>query len=78
MQTEIRPPIKRVGYTITEVAEMTGRNRSTIHRWLEKGVLRAIHVPGGKRMVQAQSLERLINGRAAMEKLTAAVERLTR
>ena len=57
------PETKRVGYTITEVAEMTGRNRTTIHRWLEKGVLRAIQVPGGKRMVQADSLNRLINGR---------------
>ena len=55
--------IKRVGYSLTEVAIMTGRNRTTIHRWLEKGVLRAIQVPGGKRMVQADSLDRLINGR---------------
>ena len=53
---------KRVGYTITEVAEMTGRNRTTIHRWLERGVLRPIHVPGGKRLVQAASLERLVSG----------------
>ena len=53
---------KRVGYTITEVATMTGRNRTTIHRWLERGVLRAIQVPGGKRLVQAASLERLVSG----------------
>ena len=53
---------KRVGYTISEVAAMTGRNRTTIHRWLERGVLRAIQVPGGKRMVQAASLERLVSG----------------
>jgi excisionase family DNA binding protein len=59
----IKGDVKRVGYTITEVAEMTGRNRTTIHRWLERGVLRAIQVPGGKRMVQAQSLDRLIRGR---------------
>ena len=54
--------VKRVGYTITEVAAMTGRDKSTIHRWLERGVLRAIQVPGGRRMVQAASLERLISG----------------
>jgi excisionase family DNA binding protein len=53
---------KRVFYTITEVAEMTGRDRSTIHRWLERGVLKPILVPGGKRMVQAASLEKLIQG----------------
>jgi excisionase family DNA binding protein len=56
--------VKRLGYTINEVAAMTGRNRSTIHRWLEKGVLRAINVPRGKRLVQAASLERLIEGRS--------------
>jgi len=56
--------VKRVGYTISEVAAMTGRNRTTIHRWLERGVLRAIQVPGGKRMVQAASLERLVSGTA--------------
>jgi len=59
----IKPEVKRVGYTISEVAEMTGRNRTTIHRLLERGVLRAIQVPGGKRLVQAASLERLVNGR---------------
>jgi excisionase family DNA binding protein len=57
-----KPDVKRVGYTITEVAEMTGRSRTTIHRWLGRGVLRAIQIPGGKRMVQAASLERLVNG----------------
>lgn len=59
------PEIKRVGYTISEVAAMTGRNRTTIHRWLERGVLRAIQVPGGKRMVQAASLDRLVNSEGA-------------
>jgi excisionase family DNA binding protein len=63
MNRPVSPEIKRVGYTITEVAEMTGRNRTTIHRWLERGVLRAIQIPGGNRLVQAASLERLVNGR---------------
>ena len=57
-----KPDVKRVGYTIAEVAAMTGRDKSTIHRWLERGVLRAIQVPGGRRMVQAASLDRLISG----------------
>ena len=58
-----KPDVKRVGYTIAEVARMTGRDQSTIHRWLARGVLRAIQVPGGRRMVQAASLDRLISGR---------------
>ena len=64
------PDTKRVGYTITEVAAMTGRNRTTIHRWLERGVLRAIQVPGGKRLVQAASLERLVTGPPTTRSLT--------
>jgi excisionase family DNA binding protein len=64
MTKDKRPPVKRIGYTISEVAEMTGRDPSTIHRWLERGVLLAVHVPGGRRMVQAKSLERLMNGGA--------------
>jgi excisionase family DNA binding protein len=58
-----KPDVRRVGYTIKEVAAMTGRDRSTIRRWIESGVLRPIQVPGGKRMVQAASLDRLISGR---------------
>lgn len=53
---------KRVAYSITEVAKMTGKNRTTIHRWLERGVLRAINISGGRRMVQAASLEKLMRG----------------
>lgn len=55
--------VKRLGYTMTEVAAMTGRHKSTISRWLDRGVLRAIQVRGGKRLVQAASLERLVEGR---------------
>jgi DNA-binding transcriptional MerR regulator len=63
MMTQLpKPDVKRVGYTIAEVAAMTGRDRTTIHRWLERGVLLPIQVPGGRRMVQAKSLERLISG----------------
>jgi excisionase family DNA binding protein len=53
---------KRVFYTISEVAAMTGRDRTTVHRWLARGVLKPVKVPGGKRMVQAASLEKLIQG----------------
>lgn len=64
MTKDERPPVKRVSYSLAEVARMTGKDRSTIHRWLERGVLLPVQVPGGKRMVQAKSLERLINGKA--------------
>ena len=57
-----RPTSKPVGYTISEVAAMTGRNRTTIHRWLARGVCAPIQVPGGKRWCRP-IVDRLISGR---------------
>jgi hypothetical protein len=37
-----------------------GRDPSTIHRMLERGALRAVRIPGGRRMVDAASLEKLL------------------
>jgi excisionase family DNA binding protein len=54
-----KAPTKRVAYTMAEVAEMTGRNRSTVWRWLNRGVLQRVNVPGGRFMVQAASVEKL-------------------
>ena len=51
---------KRVAYTTGEVAAMLGRDRTTIWRWLERGVLQEVKVPGGRRMVTAASLEKLL------------------
>jgi excisionase family DNA binding protein len=55
-----KPQTKRVAYTTGEVAAMFGRDRSTVWRWLERGVLREVKVPGGRRMVTAASLEKLL------------------
>lgn len=58
-----RTPPARVAYSITEIAEMTGRSRSTVYRWLERGALKAVRVgKGGKQMVTAASLEKLLKG----------------
>jgi excisionase family DNA binding protein len=54
------PDTTRVAYTITEVAKLMGRDRTTIHRMLERGALRAVRIPGGSRMVDAASLEKLL------------------
>ena len=51
---------KRVVYTLGEVAEMTGRDRTTIWRWLNRGVLQRVKVPGGRHMITAASLEKLL------------------
>lgn len=49
----------RKAYTITEVAEMFGRDRTTIWRWLKSGALQYFS-PNGKRMISAASLARLL------------------
>ena len=63
-----RDPEARAAYTITEVARIVGRNRTTVHRGLERGVLREIRIPGSARMVDARSLDRLLNGDAPRPK----------
>jgi predicted site-specific integrase-resolvase len=56
------PTTKRIAYSMAEVARMTGRNRSTITRWMQRGVLKSVSIPGGRQMVSAASLEKLIQG----------------
>ena len=51
---------KRVAYTTGEVAAMLGRDRTTVWRWLERGVLQRVNVPGGRKMVTAASVEKLL------------------
>jgi excisionase family DNA binding protein len=36
---------------------------TTVRRWLAKGTLPAIHIPGGERKVDAASVERLVRGK---------------
>jgi excisionase family DNA binding protein len=54
------PTTKRVAYTTGEVSTMLGRDRTTVWRWLKRGVLQEVRVPGGRRMVTASSLEKLL------------------
>jgi predicted site-specific integrase-resolvase len=60
-----KAPTKRVAYSMVEVAAMTGRNRSTIWRWMQRGVLKPVNIPGGRAMVSAASLEKLMQGERA-------------
>lgn len=58
MPTKPRP--QRVAYSIPEIAEMTGRSRSTVYKWLAQGTLKAVRTSKGKQMVTAASLEKLL------------------
>jgi excisionase family DNA binding protein len=67
---------KRVAYTPGEIAAMLGRDRTTVWRWLKNGVLQEVKVPGGRRMVTAASLERLLmNVPGGPPKVTAKTRR---
>lgn len=54
------PTTKRVAYTVAEVAAMTGRDRTTIWRWRQRGVLKPVNIPGGRQLISAASLEKLL------------------
>lgn len=51
---------KRVAYTMAEVAAMTGRDRTTIWRWMNRGVLQRVKISGGRPLITAASLEKLL------------------
>jgi predicted DNA-binding transcriptional regulator AlpA len=55
---------KRIAYSMAEVAAMTGRNRSTIWRWMNRGLLQRVRVPGGRPLITAASVEKLLRGEA--------------
>ena len=48
-----REPEKRIAYKITEVARMLGCDRKTVYRWLKKGLLREVPIPGGQVQIYA-------------------------
>jgi excisionase family DNA binding protein len=58
---------------VRETARMLGVHENTIRNWEERGILRAVHLPGsGYRRFAAQDVERL---RAEMfEQLASAAE----
>jgi excisionase family DNA binding protein len=51
-------PLRRLGFTVSEVAAMTGTARWTVYRWIEKGKLRAIKL-GGRVLIPAKELRQL-------------------
>jgi excisionase family DNA binding protein len=59
-----REPQKRVVYKVNEVAAMLGINRKTVYVWVKKGILRGVPVPGGTQMIDARSVDALIEGKA--------------
>lgn len=60
--------IDRQYLTVAEVAEQLGMNRNTIHRWIHRGLFRAIKIPGsGGWRIDAESLEQYLQSREVVK-----------
>ena len=57
------PPPDRELLDLTAAARRLGRSRSTVHRWINAGALRAVTV-NGRRYVNAGDLDTLASGSA--------------
>ena len=53
------PQIPRVGYKVTEVAEMLGLTRQTVYNLIRRGEIRPFR-PGGATRISADEVERLV------------------
>lgn len=49
----------RVAYSINEVAEMFGKSRRTIHRWIENDIVQTIKIAGST-YIPATEIVRLL------------------
>jgi excisionase family DNA binding protein len=43
-------------YTTYDIGRMTGTDPTTVHKWIDKGLLRGYRTPGGHRRVRAEDL----------------------
>jgi excisionase family DNA binding protein len=59
-----REKMARRSYSVREVAEMIGADRSSVHRWVEKGVIQSVKI-GNRRFILATEVDRLLGGSAA-------------
>jgi excisionase family DNA binding protein len=55
--------LERHSYGVSEFARMVGTDRSTIHRWAEKGIIGSVKI-GGRRFIFASELDRF-SGKAS-------------
>ncbi len=44
-------------YTTYDIGRMTGTDPTTVHKWIDSGLLRGFRTPGGHRRVTAESLK---------------------
>jgi hypothetical protein len=66
---------ERAGFKVAEFSASLGIDIATTHRWLNKGIVRAVHV-GGLTIIPASELDRLLaegspRGRKRLPKKTA-------
>jgi excisionase family DNA binding protein len=52
--------IEKKLYTITEVAELCGVTTVTVHRWINKGTIKPVDIPGGWRKIPESEVKSLL------------------
>ncbi len=57
---ERKKRIERLAYSVTEAADVIGRDPATVWRWIKAGALRASR-GGGSTMIKKAELDRLLN-----------------
>lgn len=55
---EIEPNLHRP-LTVAQAARMLGKSRTTLHRWIKQGTIRAVRPEGGNQLIPFFEIERL-------------------
>ncbi len=58
------PPIARAAYSIAETAELLGLCEASVYRALRRGDIASVLL-GGRRLIPARSIEKLLSANAA-------------
>jgi excisionase family DNA binding protein len=48
-------------FTTYDIGRMTGTDPTTVHKWIDKGLLRGYRTPGGHRRVRGEDLRNFLN-----------------
>jgi hypothetical protein len=59
-KARIAKRVERAGFKLSEFCELFGIDNATIHRWINQGVVRAVHI-GGLTIIPASERDRLLS-----------------
>jgi excisionase family DNA binding protein len=56
-----RGPDGRAAYSVSETAELLGKDRTTIWRWIKRGGIKAVRIADGQPLVPAAEIARILS-----------------